>query len=627
MKLASFDIFDTTLIRKCGVPENIFYLLAKRLYPDNPAKCDDFFLWRCNAERQAIKTKGNQNVTLAEIYDGKDIQGFNEYQVKQFVALEKCIEGENLIANPAIRQIIEDKRTSGYQICFISDMYLDSNFLSEKLKKEGCLKEGERVFVSCEAKARKSDGKLFAQVRDELNPEKWVHYGDNKYSDVNIPKKHGIETVLVDTSFTGVERRMLAKAKEFRQRNEMSVWVGYSRASRIKGNNDSFTVIAADYVAPAYIPYVKFVLEQAKKNDVKQLYFLSRDSYILLKTAQKMNAEYADIDLKYLFVSRKSLMLPYLVNMDKEDFLDALDKKTVMRKNVSSLLALLGVEDKMLEEHNISFSYKKIISKEQEADFLNKIFETSLTSVLKQMSVEKHALLMEYFAQEGLLNGKKSAMVDVGWLGTSRLMINSILRREGYEDVLFYYLGIRGDVLHTQYGNYVTYFHSGQLTTEATALIENYFSASPYPTTVGYRKEANGLITPLFPDGKQYEETEIIKANISTIEWLSEALSQINADETLLFVWSSLALDSISSLKDKINLTVFLSSDDFDATSFVRRLSLKELFVLVCTGKPITAFDKASLQLTTGLSLLPLLWRMRTWTGRVRRYLFLKYVR
>ena len=38
MKLASFDIFDTTLIRKCGKPGNIFYILAHKLYPSDKAK-------------------------------------------------------------------------------------------------------------------------------------------------------------------------------------------------------------------------------------------------------------------------------------------------------------------------------------------------------------------------------------------------------------------------------------------------------------------------------------------------------------------------------------------------------------------------------------------------------------
>lgn len=53
MKLVSFDIFDTVLIRKCGLPENIFYLLANRLYLDNRALREAFLLWRRQAEQQA----------------------------------------------------------------------------------------------------------------------------------------------------------------------------------------------------------------------------------------------------------------------------------------------------------------------------------------------------------------------------------------------------------------------------------------------------------------------------------------------------------------------------------------------------------------------------------------------
>lgn len=53
MKLVSFDIFDTTLVRKCGAPENIFYLLANRIFGSSD-KCaayrNSFFLWRRKAE-------------------------------------------------------------------------------------------------------------------------------------------------------------------------------------------------------------------------------------------------------------------------------------------------------------------------------------------------------------------------------------------------------------------------------------------------------------------------------------------------------------------------------------------------------------------------------------------------
>lgn len=46
IKLASFDIFDTTLIRKAGSPENIFYILSKALYPNDEALQKAFFIWR-----------------------------------------------------------------------------------------------------------------------------------------------------------------------------------------------------------------------------------------------------------------------------------------------------------------------------------------------------------------------------------------------------------------------------------------------------------------------------------------------------------------------------------------------------------------------------------------------------
>ena len=33
IKLVSFDLFDTTLIRKCGIPNNVFYILSKKTVP------------------------------------------------------------------------------------------------------------------------------------------------------------------------------------------------------------------------------------------------------------------------------------------------------------------------------------------------------------------------------------------------------------------------------------------------------------------------------------------------------------------------------------------------------------------------------------------------------------------
>ena len=106
MRLASFDIFDTTLIRLFGRPENINVLL-----------------------------------------EGKEHS--------QGDALERQVENACLIANPTIRDLINQKRKEGCQIVFISDMYFDSTFLSKILMREGCMEDGDNIYISCEHNARK----------------------------------------------------------------------------------------------------------------------------------------------------------------------------------------------------------------------------------------------------------------------------------------------------------------------------------------------------------------------------------------------------------------------------------------------------------------------------------------
>lgn len=628
MKLVSFDIFDTVLIRKCGKPENIFFLLAYRLYPEDRAKREDFLLWRRNAEQRAKNRRRGYELTLDDIYQDDDLTGFTEYTASVILQCEKTIEAENLIVNPNIRKIIEEKRQMGYAICFISDMYLDSDFLASVLRREECLEDKDWVFVSCECNARKSNGKLFDWVKKTLRPKDWTHYGDNKHSDVKMARCKGIGTVHVHTDFAATERRIVDKSTKSSESYELSLLAGMERAARISLGDTPFVHIAADFVAPAYIPYVNFIFQEACKHGVKRLYFLSRDSYILLKAAQVLQSSFPDIELKYLFVSRKALLLPYLTETTGEAFLSIMDHHTIKGRKVNSLLMLLELDRKELsDKYGISFDYEKVANREQEEDFLNKIFSSKLTLHLKEKVKRQNALLFEYFVQEGLTDGATKALVDVGWLGTSRIMINSILRKAGCKEIDFYYYGIRNDVFPVKYGRYVSYFRAGQLTTDITAIVENYFSASPYPTTMGYEKR-NDKVLPCFPKGQYVCESEIVKANTVVMEKMLQWGVEMKVPfDKAFFEWATTSLDVILNLKDPIVLSPFAQTGNLDTFSFVRKLSVMELVHLVLLGKNITAFDKASLQLTCGRPMLATLWRLKVLSGKVRRRLYLRYTK
>jgi len=371
MRLASFDIFDTTLIRLFGRPENINILLA-----------------------------------------GKEHS--------QGDTLERQVESDNLIANPAVRDIINKKRKEGCKIAFISDMYLDSKFLSEILKREGCMEDGDNIYVSCEHNARKDTGSLYDFVRKELQPDEWEHYGDNKQSDVIMAERKGIKTHHIDNAYRD---------------------------------------LASRFVVPAYLPYVLWLLKEARQQNIQRLYFISRDGYILQQIAETLPHD--EIELRYFFTSRKALQ-------------KALENK------------------------------------------------------------DEYQLTMQYFKQEGLMDNRKCAMVDVGWLGTSRKMINQILKAEGIVPIHFFYFGTTNSVLSEEYGSYQSYLAAGFLPYYMQLLVEHYFSASPYPTTLGYQHLNNDLVAPVYPNDEHYCESKIVKTNVEvndTEELPSYKVSTIEESE------------------------------------------------------------------------------------------------
>lgn len=622
MKLASFDIFDTVLVRKCGKPDNIFYLLAHHLYPGDAAKREEFFLWRKGAEGAAAATLNGRQTTIDDIYSRGGGEKFKEHTLQQLIDAEKAVESENLTANPVIKAVIEKHRNESFDICFISDMYLPGELLASVLRREGCLLGNERVFVSCEEGARKSTGALYDKVRGIYNPTHWEHYGDHPVSDVKRAKEKGIKAHLVKSGYTETETKLT-------QTNDYALrcLAGLQRAARIKTGNSAHAALAADFVAPAYIPYVHFVMQKATERGIKKLYFLSRDSYILQKIAEQAQTLYPAIELKYLFVSRKALLLPYLQNPTAEKFLAVQDKRTLQGQSVEKLLCSLGTSTKELkEEFSTAFAFTKVTNKNEEQEFLEKIFGNGSTFKprLQELAREKRALLNGYFAQEGLYTNEKTAMVDVGWLGTTRLMINSILREEGHADTLFFYYGVRGDVYGAEHGAFESFYKKGELTTTLTTLIENYFSSSPYPSTSGYERE-NNTIKPTFAAGARYKENNITTANTNAATFLArEIMPAAQCATGTLRDWCKEAAEAAQALNAKdIDITPLCEAEEFDGQAFVRKLSPRELLNIMFLGGRCTAFDKASIRLTVGAKAFPFVWPLCYITGQARRFLYL----
>ena len=613
MRLASFDIFDTTLLRRCGRPEAVWNALAENLFPEEMDLQEAFVVWRRNA----------QGETLEEKYDGIDSSFlyFSGIDKKGMMQAEEAVERAMLILNPSVCRLIEQRRAEGYRIAFISDMYLSSQFLRQVLESYGCCQAEDVVFVSCEHHARKDTGALYEVVRQALHPSEWLHYGDNLRSDVKMACRKGIRAVHINTSYNDVENACVQVSPAM---------AALSRRYRLEQEKDEFAAFAADFVVPAYLPYAIYVLREARRMGIRKLYFLSRDSYILLKAAQALSKETEGLELHYLFVSRRSLLLPYLCGEDEYAYMAASDHHTLIRiDTIDKRLRHLGTSrEEMRIKFGIEFPYSKVNNIKEQEDFLQKVFHSDFTPLLQQRAQEQLCLLLDYFRQKGLMDGELSAAVDVGWLGTSRLMINHILRRVGAKDLHFFYYGVRRDVFPPSAGRYSTYFQAEELSTETTALLEHYYSASPYPSTIAYQKRENGEVIPVFADNEEFRHTPITRANQTAIEAIASVMQvQEEMDERMLRDWAKCTFACLGNPAMNLDITPLSKQSEFDDhTPFVKRLTLVELVRLLLLGDHITGYDRGSLRLTIPRCLLAPAFRLRQLSGSIRGHLYRKFV-
>jgi len=602
MKLVSFDIFDTVLIRKCGKPENVYLLIAKALYPNDLARQDEFIKWRILRNSGVLE----KNYNISDVYATSDIESFSEFSYEQLIATELKIEEEQLTHNCCAMSILGNYRKQGYEIAFISDMYLSENFIQGILVREEISKKGDYVYVSNEVKCRKDDGSLFDYVRVKLHPDEWIHFGDNLMSDYKIPKSKGIKVHRIVLPYTDIEKCIDGLSPMLQSSYELSLLAGLERAVRSEFLNTPESRIVVDFQSAAYIPYVRYLLEDSRKRGIKRLYFLSRDSYILEKIAKQI--PHSGIELKYLFVSRESLVLPYLYKASKEQFSLIFVNEWL---NIDKLLSRLRLSRKQLKEFGITFDFVEVDTEKQRREFLNAMFRPDIYVIWQKEAQVQHNLCIGYFEQEGLFEDCRCALVDVGWLGTTRLMINAIREaaKPDIEQCYSYYWSIRFDVISGKYGNYNTFIHDIKITSTLTFILEDYFSLCPYPTTKSYKRVGShfepilkNIDTTFITEKASYNE-KILKTFISLIE-------NYHISNSVLYTWAVFSMKCLQEFKFKgIDYSPFenICSNNIP---LVKRLSISDMLKIIW-GLRVSRLDQASLYLSYGYYKGKILWNVQ----------------
>lgn len=497
----SFDIFDTCLIRRCGAPENVFWLLGRRLFGKDTTKAEMFLHWRKGAEDQAKQQLNKSCVTLSDIYRVAP-NWLSQYKIKGEIE-EYNLEAELLRAIPSTLSTLNKKRSEGCQIVFISDMYLSSRFLIQLMKNYGFYKDGDFVFVSCECGCTKSSGELYRYVEKKLGNKVNSHYGDNRWSDVLMAQKNKIKPVHIQSDYSKAEKYYLNRAKCNKYEFHLSCIIGIMRCARLTSSLSVKSGISADFVAPIWVAYTLDVLNKAKLDGLDRLYFLARDGYILKWTADKFKEYFPLLELRYLYVSRKSMFLPSISKWSRD-----------------SLEPYFGD----------NFKY---VTRDMVYNYFRQIPGTAAEIIEKEAEKARYRI-NEYFIQEKIYDKEsKYALVDVGWKGSGRVAFNNLQKLNCCHEREMWYWGTFENYRNKFEGLFYTYNNNLELPLYFITLVEDYFSTSPDLSTIDYQNECGKWI-PVFDENSCIDNREILESNKYCISLYSEFIKEYSLMDSFL---------------------------------------------------------------------------------------------
>jgi predicted HAD superfamily hydrolase len=195
-KVVSFDLFDTLIVRKCGLPDNIFEIVDSRFVEDKRIAKGEFVKARKKAYLAAKKKSRGYDVTIDDIYG--EMSDLSIDDLSDFKHTELEMEYENCIPNAQVINVFNEIVANGLDTIIVSDMYLPKVFLERVLKKCG-ISGYKKIYVSCEEKKTKKKGDLFDYVIEncDIKTKEIIHVGDNPVGDYLIPKSKDIEAFCV----------------------------------------------------------------------------------------------------------------------------------------------------------------------------------------------------------------------------------------------------------------------------------------------------------------------------------------------------------------------------------------------------------------------------------------------
>lgn len=312
---------------------------------------------------------------------------------------------------------------------FLSDFYMKTGQL-EKLvrgKQTGLRFNGGMTSVS--AGVNKRSGRLFRAFADQFGGnESRVHVGDNPISDVSIPQGQGIRAVLYHNQ--SEERRRAQLRYQFERRmagDYTDYWLEIAGSARRLRRSELFDAGKAFNIgvglAPIYVLYTMFCIEEAIRKGVDRVYYFTREGEILARIHDLIVSSLPHLVLPKAQMLEVSRIATFGASV-RDLSIAELNRIWTMYPNQSlrTLMISIGVDPSAIADHLIKFrlTLDDVLQHPWTDDrFLTLIEDTAFRQTVLAELAKRRTLLLEYLAQNGIdATTQQVVIADIGWRGT-----------------------------------------------------------------------------------------------------------------------------------------------------------------------------------------------------------------
>ena len=436
--LTTLDVWDTLIRRSCH-PEFLKLGTARYVFlhsgihlKEGYANSWDIYKLRVAAEatlaNEALAIGHDNEYEISNVLrrwlEQITMGGFDHNLPDHLAELELEAEMRCTYSDPSIREFL--KNLAAKNSIFLSDFYMCSKRLKRLLSHHGLNDLVEDGVSSCDVLLNKRSGNLFKYIHKKhgITPAQHVHIGDSLHSDVEMPRRLGIQAIHFEPEVEHKKRQDVAVFFSDRGALMRHIESEVGRASVTSSLSDELkekeAFLLGTKMAPLFVGFVLFLAESAIRGGLERIFFFTREGEFLHKVWKTlfMDGSLVGHNLPQVDILEVSRFAAFFASLQDVSIAEFMRLWRLCRvNNFDSLLANLGLSKSELHEVFLRHGIDPVETIEHPGDDarVRNLFQDSEFVKSIQFKIRHYRpLLQEYLSQKGLpLGTRQAGVVDI----------------------------------------------------------------------------------------------------------------------------------------------------------------------------------------------------------------------